>query len=55
MDLIESSIGLLGEFVAGILGDGVITSLLVDGVIAGVGSVLALTANHATILYDWSA
>ena len=40
MDLIESSIGLLGEFVAGILGDGVITSLLVDGVIAGVGSVL---------------
>ncbi len=39
-DLIGDSIGLVGEFVGSFLGEGPLRSLLVDGVIGGVGSVL---------------
>jgi len=40
MDLIEAGVGALGEFVGDLLGDGILHSLIVDGIIAGVGSVL---------------
>jgi len=40
MDAIEAGIGLLGEWVAVHMADGPLRSLLVDGVIAGVGGVL---------------
>lgn len=40
MDGIEAAIGYVGDTVAGIMPDGVLESLLVDGMIAGVGSVL---------------
>ncbi|WP_306394552.1 ferrous iron transporter B [Telluria beijingensis] len=40
MDLIEAGVGALGEFVGDLLGEGLLHSLIVDGIIAGVGSVL---------------
>lgn len=40
MDLIEAGVGALGEFVGDLLGEGMLHSLIVDGIIAGVGSVL---------------
>lgn len=40
MDFIESSVGSIGEWVGSLLGDGPLHSLLVDGIIAGVGGVL---------------
>jgi ferrous iron transport protein B len=40
MDFIDGAIGEIGSFVQGALPDGALRSLLVDGVIAGVGSVL---------------
>jgi ferrous iron transport protein B len=40
MDGIEASIAALGEFVAAVVPEGTLQSLLVDGIIAGVGSVL---------------
>ena len=40
MDLIDAAVAGLGDFVQGALPDGALRSLLVDGVIAGVGSVL---------------
>ncbi len=40
MDLIERSIGALGEAVKAAMPDGLLRSLLVDGIIAGAGSVL---------------
>lgn len=40
MDLIETGFGFLGSSVSDLLGQGLIESLLVDGVIAGVGSVI---------------
>jgi ferrous iron transport protein B len=40
MDFIDGSIAQLGTFLQGVLPDGALRSLLVDGVIAGVGSVL---------------
>ncbi len=40
MDLIETGIGLLQQGAAAILPEGLITSLVVDGMIAGVGAVL---------------
>jgi len=39
-DLIEAGFGALGEVVGSVLPDGLVKSLIVDGVIAGVGSVL---------------
>ncbi|MGF6275120.1 ferrous iron transport protein B [Massilia sp. UYP11] len=40
MDLIEAGVGALGGFVGDLLGEGILHSLIVDGIIAGVGSVL---------------
>src|SRR5690606_4337672 len=40
MDLIETGVGSAGEFVRRVTPAGVVQDLLVDGVIAGVGSVL---------------
>ena len=40
MDFIESSVASIGEFVGSVLADGPLHSLIVDGVIAGVGGVL---------------
>ncbi len=40
MELIDRGIGWLGEHVAALLPDGALQSLLIDGVLAGVGSVL---------------
>lgn len=40
MDLIEAGVGALGEAVGNLLGEGLLHSLIVDGIIAGVGSVL---------------
>ncbi|UBB27256.1 ferrous iron transport protein B [Pseudoxanthomonas japonensis] len=40
MDLIEAGTGALGEWVAGTLPEGPLNSLLVDGIIAGVGGVI---------------
>ncbi|GAA5081665.1 ferrous iron transport protein B [Lysobacter panacisoli] len=40
MDLIEAGTGALGEFASAMLPDGPLRSLLVDGVIAGLGSVV---------------
>jgi len=40
MDLIEAGVGALGGWVSGVLPDGALQSLLVDGVIAGLGSVI---------------
>ncbi|MHC4549969.1 MAG: ferrous iron transport protein B [Planctomycetota bacterium] len=40
MDGIEAGTGWLGGFVAGLLGEGMLSDLLVDGVIAGVGNIL---------------
>ena len=40
MDLIKNGVDALGVFVSGMLPDGVLRSLLVDGILSGVGSVL---------------
>jgi ferrous iron transport protein B len=40
MDLIEAGVGAFGAWVAGVIPDGALQSLLVDGVIAGIGSVI---------------
>jgi len=40
IELIESGMGALGEMVGSWLGDGILHSLIVDGIIAGVGGVL---------------
>ncbi len=40
MDLLEKGFGALGDFVRIIMPEGILTNLLVDGVIAGVGGVL---------------
>ncbi|MEJ0098906.1 MAG: ferrous iron transporter B [Pseudomonadota bacterium] len=40
MDLIDSGVGAIGSFVQGLMSEGPLRSLLVDGVIAGAGSVL---------------
>ena len=39
-DIIDTLFGMLGEYLLGIFGDGLISSFLVNGVIGGVGSVL---------------
>lgn len=40
MDLLEAGFGALGDFVRGAMPEGLLTDLLVDGVIAGVGGVM---------------
>ena len=50
MDLIEGQFGALGEWITAHMAEGVLRSLLVDGVIAGVGSVLVFLPQ-ITILF----
>ena len=40
MDWIDAGVGMLGEWVTGLLPDGALRSLIVDGAIAGVGAVI---------------
>lgn len=40
MDLLDAGFGALGEFVGGLMPEGVLRDLVVDGIIAGVGGVL---------------
>jgi ferrous iron transport protein B len=49
MELVESGLGLLGETVGSLLPPGDLQSLLVDGVIAGVGSVLVFLPQIAIL------
>ncbi|WP_378954180.1 ferrous iron transport protein B [Pelosinus sp. sgz500959] len=44
-DWIDAQFGLLGKFLDGIISDGPLKSLLVDGVVGGVGSVLVFVPN----------
>jgi ferrous iron transport protein B len=49
MDLIDSSFARLGTVIKGIMPDGKLESLLVDGVIAGVGSVVIFVPQIALL------
>jgi ferrous iron transport protein B len=40
MDLIEATVGSIGQWIGGALSDGPLKSLLIDGIVAGVGNVL---------------
>ena len=51
MDLIDSSITALGDFASSFLGDGILKSLIVDGVIAGVGSVVIFIPQIAILFF----
>ncbi|TWU36068.1 ferrous iron transport protein B [Novipirellula artificiosorum] len=51
MDLIESLTGVLSQFVAGIIPPGMLRSLVVDGVIAGVGGVLIFLPQIALLFF----
>lgn len=50
MDWIESGVSVLGEFVQGLMSDGPLKDLIVDGIIAGVGGVIVFLPN-ILILY----
>lgn len=51
MDIIDSSINQFGKFVAQQLGDGILKSLIVDGIIAGVGSVVIFIPQIAILFF----
>ncbi|NNE43075.1 MAG: ferrous iron transport protein B [Gemmatimonadetes bacterium] len=51
MDLIDSGIGMLGAFVGGLLPAGPIRSLVVDGVIAGVGATVIFVPQIAVLFF----
>ncbi len=44
-DLIDTGISSLGEWLRGVMGNGWVTSLVVDGVVSGVGAVLVFVPN----------
>ncbi|WP_334163581.1 ferrous iron transport protein B [Phenylobacterium sp.] len=50
-DLIEAGFGTLGEAVAAVLPDGLLQSLLVEGLIAGVGSVLVFLPQILVLFF----
>ena len=50
MDWIEAGVGLLSDWVSGVMSDGPLRDLLVDGIIAGVGGVIVFLPN-ILILY----
>ena len=50
MDWIDSAIGWIGEMVGGMMSDGILKDLIVDGVIGGVGGVIVFLPN-IMILY----
>ncbi|PID29202.1 MAG: ferrous iron transport protein B [Candidatus Cloacimonadota bacterium] len=45
MGWIEDGVGLLSEFVAGMLSDGMLKDLIIDGIIGGVGGVIVFLPN----------
>ena len=51
MDLIDSAVGLLGSWVGGQIPDGLFRSLVVDGAIAGVGSVVIFIPQIAFLFF----
>ncbi len=50
MDWIDSGVGMLGDWVSSVMSDGVLKSMVVDGIIGGVGSVIVFLPN-IVILY----
>lgn len=50
MDWIDSGVGMLGDWVNSVMNDGVLKSLIADGIIGGVGSVIVFLPN-IVILY----
>ena len=50
-DLIEAGFGWLGGWIGGVLPDGLLKSLLVDGLIAGVGSVLVFLPQILVLFF----
>ncbi|MBX7137000.1 MAG: ferrous iron transport protein B [Oligoflexia bacterium] len=50
-DLIDRMVQLIGNWVGGLMSDGILKSLLVDGVIAGVGSVLVFIPQIAVLFF----
>jgi ferrous iron transport protein B len=51
MDTIDAGVGLLGGFVGGVIPDGPLRSLLVDGVIAGVGAIVIFVPQIAVLFF----
>jgi ferrous iron transport protein B len=51
MDIIEGGLGALGEWLGTLLGPGALRDLVVDGVIAGVGSVLVFLPQIAMLFF----
>lgn len=51
MDLIDASINSLGNFVSKLLPTGIVKSLVVDGIIAGVGSVVIFVPQIAILFF----
>lgn len=47
MEWIENGIGATGEFLATMLPDGILRSLVVDGIIAGIGSIIVFLAANS--------
>ncbi len=50
MDWIDAAVGALAEFISGVMSDGVLKDLIVDGIIGGVGGVIIFLPN-IIILY----
>ncbi len=51
MDLVDSLVGQLGEWVSSVLPDGYLKSLIVDGVIAGVGGVIIFAPQIGILFF----
>ena len=49
MDMLESMVATLGEWLTGVLGESLLQSLLVDGVLAGVGGVIVFVPQIAIL------
>lgn len=45
MDLMESGVGLLSEWVSSVMSDGLVKDVIVDGIISGVGAVIVFLPN----------
>ena len=51
MDWIEMGVGQVGDFIAGVMSDGPLKGLLVDGVIGGVGGVIVFLPNILILFF----
>lgn len=51
MELIENTVSYIGDFVGGYLPDGLLKSLIVDGIFAGVGGVLVFLPQIAILFF----